>query len=125
MDARWISLRHYYGSHVTHREGKSKRTGHQNRSQGFEEKLAIAREIISDQELQPEQVCFIGDDLTDIPVIKSVGLGVAVADAAEEVKLAAAHTTKLGGGQGAIRELTETILKAKNRWAGVIQRYVK
>lgn len=93
--------------------------------QGFEEKLAIAGEIMRDLGLEPDQVCFIGDDLTDIPVINSVGLGVAVADAAEEVKSSAAHITKLGGGQGAIRELTEMILKAKNRWADVIQRYVK
>ena len=93
--------------------------------QGFEDKLTIAREIIQDLELGMDQVCFIGDDLTDIPVIKSVGLGVAVADAAEEVKETAVHVTKLGGGQGAVRELVETILKSKNRWADVIQRYVK
>lgn len=92
--------------------------------QGFEKKLVIAREIMADKGLDAEQVCYIGDDLTDIPVINAVGLGVAVADAAEEVKAAASHTTKLGGGQGAVRELTETILKAKNRWADVIQRYV-
>ena len=93
--------------------------------QGFDEKLAIAREIAKDQNLQLEQVCFIGDDLTDIPVIKAVGLGVAVADAAEETKMAAAHRTKLSGGHGAVRETVEMILKAKNRWADVIQRYVK
>lgn len=93
--------------------------------QGFEEKLTIAREIMGDLGLESEQVCFIGDDLTDIPVLKSVGLGVAVADAATEAKSAAAHTTKLGGGHGAVRETVETILKAKNRWADVIQRYIK
>lgn len=93
--------------------------------QGFEEKLAIARELVRDQGLTLEQVCFVGDDLTDLPVIKSVGLGVAVADAAEEVRSMAHHTTKLGGGQGAVRETVELILKANNRWADVIQRYVK
>lgn len=93
--------------------------------QGFEDKLTIAGEIMKDHELTPEQVCFIGDDLTDIPLMKAVGLGVAVSNAAAEVKTAAVHTTKLGGGEGAVRELVETILKAKNRWADVIQRYVK
>jgi YrbI family 3-deoxy-D-manno-octulosonate 8-phosphate phosphatase len=93
--------------------------------QGFEEKLAIAREIIHDHGLKSEQVCFIGDDLTDIPLIKAVGLGVAVADATEEVKTSASYKTKLGGGQGAVRETIELILKAKDRWADVIQRYVK
>lgn len=92
--------------------------------QGFEEKLPVARELIRDMGLTPEQVCFIGDDLTDIPVIKSVGMGIAVADAVEEVRKAADHTTKIGGGRGAVREVVETILKAKHRWEDVIQRYV-
>ena len=93
--------------------------------QGFEEKLAIAREVIADQGLEPSQVCYIGDDLTDIPVINSVGLGIAVADAAPEVRAAAVHSTKTAGGCGAVREVAEMLLKAKNRWADVIQRYVK
>lgn len=93
--------------------------------QGFEDKLTIAQEIIREHGLEPKQVCFIGDDLPDIPVINNVGLGVAVANAAEEVRSAAFHTTKLDGGRGAVRETVETILKAKNRWADVIQRYVK
>lgn len=92
--------------------------------QGFEEKLPVAREIIQDLGLSSEQACFIGDDLTDIPVITSVGLGVAVADAAEEVRKAAVHTTSCGGGQGAVREIVEAILKSKKRWEDVIQRYV-
>jgi len=93
--------------------------------QGFEEKLSVARELIQDPGLQMEQVCFIGDDLTDIAVMKSVGLGIAVADAAEEVRDAADHITTLGGGQGAVREAIEMILKSKKRWADVIQRYLK
>ena len=92
--------------------------------QGFEEKLPVARELLRDMNLSPEQVCYIGDDLTDIPVMKTVGLGIAVADAAEEVRTAADHTTKLNGGYGAVREVVETILKAKQRWQDVIQRYV-
>lgn len=93
--------------------------------QGFEEKLPIAREIMKTHGLEPENVCFIGDDLTDIPVIKSVGMGVAVADAADEVAAASDYQTKRAGGQGAVRETVELILKAKQRWADVIQRYVK
>ena len=92
--------------------------------QGFEEKLPVARELMRDLELAPKQVCFIGDDLTDIPVIRTVGLGVAVADAAEEVSTVANHVTKASGGCGAVREVVETILKAKHRWEDVIQRYV-
>jgi 3-deoxy-D-manno-octulosonate 8-phosphate phosphatase (KDO 8-P phosphatase) len=92
--------------------------------QGFEDKLPAAHEIIRECRLTPEQACYIGDDLTDLPVIRAVGLGVAVADASPEVRSAAAYVTQLPGGRGAVRELIETILKAKSRWEDAIQRYV-
>lgn len=91
--------------------------------QGFETKLPIAREIMKELKLSPEQVCYIGDDLTDLPVIRSVGLGVAVADAAAEVRAAATHITKLPGGHGAVRETIELILKSQSRWDGLLQTY--
>jgi len=93
--------------------------------QGFEVKLPAAQEIIREQRLSPEQVCYIGDDLTDLPVIRHVGLGVAVADAALEVRTAANHVTRLPGGRGAAREVVEMILKAKSRWEDVVQAYMR
>jgi YrbI family 3-deoxy-D-manno-octulosonate 8-phosphate phosphatase len=92
--------------------------------QGFEDKLPVALEMIRACGLAPEQTCYIGDDLTDLSVIRRVGLGVAVADAATEVRSAAALVTELPGGRGAVRELIETILKAKSRWEDAVQRYV-
>jgi len=92
--------------------------------QGFEDKLPVAEEIARTCGLTPEQVCYIGDDLTDLPVIRFAGLGAAVADAVAEVRAAAAIVTTLPGGRGAVRELIETILKAKGRWEDAIQRYV-
>jgi 3-deoxy-D-manno-octulosonate 8-phosphate phosphatase (KDO 8-P phosphatase) len=92
--------------------------------QGFEDKLPAAEEILRDCRLTADQVCYIGDDLTDLPVIRAMGLGVAVADAPSEVRTAAGHVTQLAGGRGAVRELIETILKAKGRWEEAIQRYV-
>src|SRR5439155_6656117 len=75
--------------------------------QGFEDKLPTAQEIIRDCRLVPDQACYIGDDLTDVPVMRNVGLGVAVADAPAEVRKAASHVTQLPGGRGAVRELIE------------------
>ena len=83
-----------------------------------------AQTHMKDLKLSPEQICFIGDDLTDLPVIRQVGLGVAVADAAAEVRAAAHHVTTLCGGQGAVRELIETLLKQKQRWDDLIRKYV-
>ena len=91
--------------------------------QGFENKLPVARDILKELGLKPEQACYIGDDLTDLPVMRHVGLGVAVADAAAEVRAAAAHVTQSPGGHGAVRELIELVLKAKSRWEDAIQRY--
>jgi 3-deoxy-D-manno-octulosonate 8-phosphate phosphatase (KDO 8-P phosphatase) len=92
--------------------------------QGFENKLPAAQDILRELRLDPEQACYIGDDLTDLPVIRYVGLGVAVADAVAEVRSAAAYITKSPGGRGAVRELIELVLKTKGRWEDVIQRYV-
>ena len=79
--------------------------------------------IMDELKLTPEQCCFIGDDLTDLPVIRQVGLGVAVADAATEVRAAAQFVTSLSGGQGAVRELIEMLLKSKHRWDDLIRKY--
>jgi len=93
--------------------------------QGFEDKLSIAQQIVEEHNLKMEQVCFIGDDLTDLPVMNHVGLAVAVADAVEEVRKTAHHKTALAGGQGAVRELVETLLKSQKRWNDLIQHYMK
>lgn len=91
--------------------------------QGFEDKLPVCREVMAQFDLQPEQVCFIGDDLTDLPVMRHVGLAVAVADAVDEVRLAAQFVTDRPGGQGAVREAIEKMLKAKNRWDDLVRKY--
>ena len=91
--------------------------------QGFEQKLPTIREIMQQLRLLPEQVCYIGDDLTDLAAIQTVGLGVAVADAATEVRTSAHYVTKLPGGSGAVREAIEFILKAKQRWGDLILKY--
>ena len=93
--------------------------------QGFEDKLPVAQQLIAQQGLQMEQVCYIGDDLSDLPVIRRVGLGVAVSDAANEVRSAADWVTETAGGRGAVRELIETLLKAKNRWDDLIRKYLE
>lgn len=91
--------------------------------QGFEDKLPVAREVIAQFDLEPEQVCFIGDDLADLPVMQHVGLAVAVADAVEEVRTAAQLVTDKAGGHGAVREAIEKLLKSKNRWDDLVRKY--
>lgn len=84
--------------------------------QGVDDKWSMIRALMEKYNLGPEQIAYIGDDLNDIPVIKRVGLGATVADGAPEVKNAAAYVTEKQGGQGAVRELIELILKAQGKW---------
>jgi YrbI family 3-deoxy-D-manno-octulosonate 8-phosphate phosphatase len=91
--------------------------------QGYEEKLGAAQDVFNELDLEPQQVCYVGDDLTDLPVLRRVGLGVAVADAVAELRESAHLVTSLPGGAGAVREVIEVLLKAKNRWRDLIRRY--
>jgi len=91
--------------------------------QGFEDKLSIAQQVIAELNLQPEQVCYIGDDLTDLPVMRHVGWAVGVADAVDEIREHANLVTQAPGGRGAVRELVEYLLKEKGRWEELIRHY--
>ncbi len=91
--------------------------------QGASDKLATTKEILAEAGLALQQAAYLGDDLPDLPVIRAVGLGIAVGDACEEVRQAAAYVTRLPGGMGAVREAIELILKAQGRWDEVIQVY--
>ena len=91
--------------------------------QGFESKLPTAETLAQSMNLSLEEVCYIGDDLTDLPVIRAVGLGVAVADAVSELLSAADLVTQKAGGKGAVRELIEQILRSTGRWDDLVQQY--
>lgn len=92
--------------------------------QGFENKLPVGKKVIAELGLKPDQVCHIGDDLTDLSLLQYVGLSVAVADAAPEVRAAAHYVTTAPGGHGAVREVVELLLKAKHRWEDLVRNYV-
>ena len=90
--------------------------------QGRGEKLPAFEEILRKARLRAEEVCYIGDDLPDLPVMARAGLAVAVANSALEVKRAAHYVTRSRGGDGAVREVVELLLKAQGKWAKVIPR---
>ncbi len=77
-----------------------------------EGKLQILKDVAQARSLDLSEICFMGDDLMDIPCMKAAGLGIAVADAHELVKAAAGYITKAEGGRGAVREVCELILQA-------------
>jgi 3-deoxy-D-manno-octulosonate 8-phosphate phosphatase (KDO 8-P phosphatase) len=91
--------------------------------QGVDDKLPAVKQIIAERRVTPEQVCFIGDDLPDLPVLRYVGLAIAVGDGSGDLQQAAHYVTKSPGGHGAVREVIELILKAQNRWTDVLRKY--
>ena len=88
---------------------------------GVDKKASILPDILEKTGLSSEEVAFIGDDLPDLPLMKRVGTGVAVADASETVRKCADFVTQCNGGHGAVRELCELILKAKGLWGELIR----
>lgn len=98
---------------VTHRAAE---LGIKHVQQGYEDKLPAAMSMLSVLGVKPEQVCYIGDDLPDIPVMRRVGLAVAPADAAFDAQEAAGWIMRSKGGEGALRELIERLLRSKHRW---------
>src|SRR3954468_11642221 len=79
--------------------------------------------ILSQTGMDWTDVCFVGDDVVDIAVLDRVGLGVAVGDGVPEAKAAADYVTRAPGGNGAIREIVEMILKAQQKWKLVVSEY--
>jgi 3-deoxy-D-manno-octulosonate 8-phosphate phosphatase (KDO 8-P phosphatase) len=93
--------------------------------QGVTGKVRAFTETLTQAGVTNEEVAFIGDDLNDIPLMMRSGLGIAVADAALETRERAHYVTKLNGGQGAVREVIELILKAQGRWDDLTAHYTK
>ena len=91
--------------------------------QGLHNKVAPFEELKERLELEDDEVCFVGDDLVDIPLLRRVGLPVVVGDGVEEAKRWALYITELPGGKGAVREVCELILKAQGKWEGLLKRY--
>jgi len=88
--------------------------------QGVENKRPLCEKLIRRKKLKKEQVCCVGDDLPDLALFEAAGVSIAVADAVAEVRNAADFITGKGGGDGAVREVCEWILKALEKWADMV-----
>jgi 3-deoxy-D-manno-octulosonate 8-phosphate phosphatase (KDO 8-P phosphatase) len=93
--------------------------------QGQFDKLGAFEELLTQLKLHPDEVAHVGDDLPDLPLIKRVGLGVAVANATFLVKQHADWQTATAGGQGAVREVCDLILKAHGLWPSIEERFLR
>lgn len=86
-------------------------------------KTAVLGKILKKYQVSTEEICFMADDLVDLSLMRKIGLPIAVANASPDIKEAAAYVTKCFGGRGAVREVSELILKAQDKWKGVLEFY--
>jgi 3-deoxy-D-manno-octulosonate 8-phosphate phosphatase (KDO 8-P phosphatase) len=105
-------------------ERRARELGMRYVRQGTWDKIKDFGELLAEAGVTDHEVAFIGDDVTDIPLMQRSALAVAVADAAPETRAAAHYVTQLPGGHGAVREVTELILKAQGRWSELMKRYI-
>jgi 3-deoxy-D-manno-octulosonate 8-phosphate phosphatase (KDO 8-P phosphatase) len=91
--------------------------------QGQIEKIPVLEEIFAKSGIPPVEMAYVGDDLTDVVVMRRVGLAIAPANARSEVKRAAHYVTTAAGGSGAVREVAELLLQAQGRWAELLKKY--
>ena len=91
--------------------------------QGHIEKIPILEEILSKAGISSDQVAYVGDDLTDVVVMRRVGFAIATANARPEVKKCAHFITNVEGGKGAIREVAELLLRAQGHWHDLLKKY--
>ena len=87
-------------------------------------KMAMVETIKAEYQLRDEEICFVGDELVDLPVLRRIGFAVAVPNAVAEVKAVAHYITHRPGGNGAVREVIEMILQATGRWKTAIAKYL-
>lgn len=130
-DGHGIKMIQRYGIQVAILTGrKSKTVEHRARDLDIKEihqkafnKKEIFDKILLKHRLSDNEVAYMGDDIVDIPVLKSVGFSAAVADALDIVKKQVDYVTKNRGGRGAVREICDMILQAQGKWPEIAARY--
>lgn len=93
-------------------------------NQGVDDKRACFDEVVRKAGLKPEEAAFVGDDVIDLPAMRAAGLAIAVKNARAEVKKEGHYTTPHAGGDGALRDAVEFILKAQGKWKRVVEQYI-
>lgn len=86
-------------------------------------KTKVYEKVLKKYNLRDEEICFVGDDLVDLCVVKRAGVAVATRNAVREIKKAASCVTRKDGGRGAVREVAELILKSKGLWRKALEIY--
>lgn len=133
QDGMGISLAHKAGlktaiitgrdSEIVRRRGTELNIG--DIHQGAADKLTALQALVAKYALSLDQIAYVGDDINDLPVMVQVGFPCAVVNAVPEVKAVARYISSRRGGDGAVRDIIEHILKAQGKWDNLIAEYLK
>lgn len=116
----WISAR---PSPVTTRRGEELKIDYILQQKGS--KVAAAEQTLQSAGIDWSQVCYMGDDVVDLCLLKRAGVAVAVANGIHEAKEMAHYVTEKAGGHGAVREVVTLILKAQGKWETIVRDYTE
>jgi 3-deoxy-D-manno-octulosonate 8-phosphate phosphatase (KDO 8-P phosphatase) len=92
--------------------------------EGCKDKMVCFEKLMKLSGLSAGQIAYVGDDLPDLPVMRIAGFAASVPNAVDEIKNSADYVTKLKGGEGAVREVIEYILKKTGKWESLMRRYL-
>lgn len=106
-------------------ERRTKNLGITHLLQGREDKLVALRELSAELGIALDNMAYVGDDWPDLPAIRAAGLGVAVANAHNELHTHADYVTRLEGGRGAVREVCDLLLKAQHKYDAALAPYLE
>jgi len=104
---------------------RAKELGIDGLYQNATDKLKAFENVLKKFKITPEEIAFVADDLVDIPVLKRVGLAIAVPNAVDEAKQHAHMITAKKGGRGAVREVCEFLIKSQGKWNDILKKYLR
>jgi 3-deoxy-D-manno-octulosonate 8-phosphate phosphatase (KDO 8-P phosphatase) len=93
--------------------------------QGVREKIVAYNKIRQSRGLKDNQVAYMGDDIIDLPTLRQAGLALSVADGWYGLRSEVDYVTEASGGQGAVREVAEMLLRAQGKWATIISKFAQ
>ncbi len=92
--------------------------------QGISNKLEVLSELLIELGLTVDEICYMGDDINDLPILKTAGISFAPDNAVELVKESVDIVTKHSGGNGAVREMVEAILQRQTNFEELVQEFI-
>lgn len=106
-------------------EARARELGIVNVFQGVTDKLKAGKKFVEDHKYKLDECLYMGDDLQDLALLKSVGFSATVPAASEVLQESVDYVTRRDGGWGAVREVIEMMLKIQGKWAGLVEDYSK